>query len=159
MTMTDDKSYSKAEMAGMVQASLSLCATCAHARGEHEGDTSCLASWETGGGEHELKVRHMCACREFWPIRDQREDGLLVRDYEVGFGGSVGLLLNRRAPTELWESLRAGQRVKLSLELEVTGKGFKQHKDFGLVETRKLSVVAVELGDAGFDAETGEVFE
>ena len=150
---TEDKNYTKAEMAGMVQASLALCATCSHARGEHEGDKACLASWETG--EPETRIKHLCRCAEFWPIRNQREDSLPVREWSVSFGGGLTLELDRRAPTELWESLRAGHRVTLEVEAEVVGKGFKQHKDFGLIETRKLSVMRVNLDEV--DPETGEL--
>lgn len=155
----DDKAYSKAEVAGMVQASLALCATCSHARGEHDGDSACLAQWESGGGELP-KVTHRCRCTEYWPIREQREDGQTVRAWAVSFGGGLELALDRRVTSELWESLHASGRVTLELDLAVAGKGFKPHKDWGLTETRKLTVLGVHWADeAGFDAETGEVFE
>ena len=150
---TEDKSYSKAEMAGMVQASLSLCATCAHARGEHEGDRSCQAQWETGDKENRMK--HSCGCAEFWEMRHQREDGVLVVGYEVGFGGAVGLTLDRRVPTEFWESLGATRMVEVRLQAEVTSKGFKRHKDGGLIELRKLVVTDVRLAE--LDEETGDL--
>ena len=145
---------------GMLQAALALCGTCSHTDQEHTGAGSwgpCGATWEAGLGVDRHWVT--CGCVEYWPTREQREDGLRVVGYEVGFGGSLGLSLDRRYPTELWESLRTGREVSLRLTLEVDAKGFKRHKDGGLIEVRKLKVLGWVLADelAVLDEETGEL--
>ena len=154
-----DRNYSKAEMAGMVQASLALCATCAHDRGgNHPNDGPCQATWEEAD-EEGTRRQVRCKCGEYWPIRDQREDGMTVVEHELGFGGRLALMLNRRITTELWESLGSNADLRLEVELTVSGKGFKPklHKGFviGLTETRRLQVTDLHLGEV--DHETGEV--
>lgn len=152
MTENEDRSYSKAE-----QAPLALCATCAHARGEHEGDRACLASWEMGGG-NEPVGRQTCGCGEYWPMRDQREDGIPVVEWAVSFGGAVEMWLNRRVTTELWESLRSGARLPLTVSVAVEQKGFRMlHSKGGLLEVRRVKVVEVDEETLGVDEETGEL--
>ena len=141
------------------QAAFALCATCVHTQTlDHPGDGPCQVSWFTPE-----KVQLFCPCREFWPIRPQLEDGLSVLSHEISFGGSVSLVLNRREPTELWDSLSSGRHVTVTMRLEVDGKGFKAVRDHGalvgLAEVRKLRAERVvwEFEDDELDGETGEL--
>lgn len=109
---------------------------------------------------NEDKVQRFCRCTEFWPYRPQREDGLVVLGHEVGFGGSAGVLLDRRQPTELWDSLKPGKHVTLTVSLKVASKGFKAVYEkgvlIGLVELRKLAAERVVWSEE-WDEETGEL--
>lgn len=144
---------------GGSQASLALCATCAHERvGEHPKDGPCQATWEEATPD-ETRRTIRCRCNEYWPIRNQREDGMSVIEHELSFGGGTVLMLNRRLTTELWESLASNQELTLEVDLVVVGKGFKPKVDkgfvIGLTEMRKLRVTDVHLGEV--DRETGEI--
>ena len=139
------------------QRAFALCATCVHTQTlDHPDDGPCQVSWWTPE-----KVQMSCLCQEFWPIRPQREDGLTVLGHEISFSGSVDLLLDRRQPTELWDSLRTGKHVRMTLVLEGDGKGFKPVRDkgflVGISEVRRLKVQRVEWHSAEFDEETGEL--
>ncbi len=105
-------------------------------------------------------MQRFCRCTEFWPYRPQREDGLVVLGHEVGFGGSAGVLLDRRQPTELWDSLKPGKHVTLTVSLKVASKGFKAVYEkgvlIGLVELRKLAAERVVWSEE-WDEETGEL--
>ena len=98
-----------------------------------------------------------CRCKEYWPIRDEREDGRRVVEYAIGFGGGLTLVLNRRVTAEFWESLAADRGVDIQLRARVEGKGFKPKRQkgvtIGLIATRKLAVTSLVLVDRD-----GEVF-
>ena len=121
------------------QTALALCATCAHAEYDHDGPCT-VTSQELGGG---------CPCPEFWPQRDQWEDRLRVLGHEVSFSGNVEIRLNRRLPSEFWESLAAGEYATIEVEVEVAGKGFKAERAegaiVGLREVRKLRAVGISV--------------
>ena len=139
------------------QRAFALCATCVHTQTmDHPDDGPCQVSWWTPE-----KVQMSCRCQEFWPIRPQREDGLTVLGHEISFSGSVELLLDQRQPTELWDSLRTGKHVRMTLVLEGDGKGFKPVRDkgflVGISEVRRLKVQRVEWDVDEFDEETGEL--
>jgi hypothetical protein len=140
-----DREYSKGEIGDLVQRAFELCATCAHTAADHTGGLSCETSWHADG-----ELRH-CQCGEFWPVTNQREDGLPVVGHELGFGGSVMLPLNRRVTAELWEKLRSGEAAELLVEVEVAGKGFKVARVdgtvAGVVEVRKLKLSRVRVND------------
>jgi hypothetical protein len=146
-----DRDISREEVGTLVQQAFELCATCAHTRVDHE--PGCRTTW------YEEGEQHSCYCGEFWPPRCQDEDGWRVSSHELSLGGSVGLPLNRRETSELWERLRLGGTVSLTLTLAVEGKGFKAVRDHGIIvgltEQRKLRVEAVELGLV--DPDTGEL--
>ena len=141
----DGPIMSKQEIREGVQAALALCATCAHLRADHPQDGSCAATWRADG------ALRSCACAEYWPTIDQREDGLQVVDHEIAFGGSLSLALNRRLTSDLWAGLRPAGKVTLTLQIQVGAKGFKLAKEkgdiIGLIETRKLTVDGIVLSD------------
>lgn len=121
------------------QISLSMCATCAHMGYDHDGP--CTVTDQALGA--------VCPCPEFWPQRDQWEDRLRVLGHEVSISGSVPVRLNRRLPSEFWESLAAGEFATIEVEVEVAGKGFKAERAegsiVGLTEVRKLRVVGISV--------------
>lgn len=125
------------ETANPAQTSFAMCVTCAHNPAQHDGG-ACQAYSETNG------TRWDCNCLEYWPPRYQFEDGLPVAGHEVSFGGSLPMVLNRRAPTELWERLRVGDHIVVEVEYVVEGEGFK--RDGGVaVESRKLKAVELRV--------------
>ena len=139
------------------QLAMSLCATCSHSQSpDHPDDGACLVSWFNPDRSQEF-----CRCQEFWPWRPQHEDGWRVLEHEVSLGGSVGLLLDRRQPQALWDSLVPGHSVTVTLVLSVGGKGFKAVRDkglmVGLAEYRKLSAERVVWSFDELDEETGEL--
>ncbi len=155
----EDRNMSKASIDAAVQAAFALCATCSHERGEHEpGDGPCPKEWETRDEKGKVRATHRCGCKEFWPIRNEREDVLAVVEYAVGFKGGLTLVLNRRVTTELWEALQADRGIELRVRARVAGKGFKPKRvkgiTIGLVATRKLDVETLVLVDRD-----GEVFD
>jgi len=157
--VAEDWTYSASERATLRQAAMEMCATCAHLKGsQHPEDGPCRAEHTflpEGPGGPETTIR--CNCREFWPMRHQREDGEPVTGHSVTFGGSAALILDRRMPTQLWDALRVGQPMRLQVNVEVDAKGFKRDKEFGLIETRKLVVTSIVIGERHVDPETGEV--
>lgn len=141
------------------QLAMALCATCAHSQSpDHPGDGPCQVSWF-----NEDKVQRFCRCAEFWPYRPQREDGYVVMAHEIALGGSVEVLLDRRQPTELWDSLGSGRFVTLTLSLRVAGKGYKAVLEkgamVGVAEYRKLKAERVVWSYEAreLDEETGEL--
>lgn len=134
-----DSTLSGPALRVVVQAAMEICATCAHTAHDHDGPCTVV------GAEFAVP----CSCREFWPFRDQREDGLRVVGHDLSVSGGWPMVLNRRLPTEFWESLAAGAHVTLEVDLEVEGKGFKAQRSegvvVGLTETRKLRVVGLRL--------------
>lgn len=146
---TNDTNYSRGEMSVLVQQALGMCATCAHTAGEHPDSGPCTASRDD----------YACGCQEFWLAREQTEDGLQVLSHEVTLSGSLPVPLNRRGPTELWDSMRSGNTVLLLIEASVEGKGFKlarfQGDVIGTIETRKLKAERL-VWDDQIDPETGE---
>lgn len=143
-----DRNISRAEIGAAVQLSLAMCATCGHVRGDHPEDLICRTTWKTGEGTTN-PVEHKCHCQEYWPVRQQREDGMRVIEHEVSFGGSVGLQLDRRVPTEFWDGLSQGKTFKLTTWVTVEGKGFKPKRadgvTIGLIESKKLVASHVEF--------------
>lgn len=153
-----DRDMSRASIQAGVQAALALCATCDHVRGaSHPNDGPCIETWIFDGSP-----RH-CECQEFWPIKVEYVDGLLVMGHGLAIGGSGGLELDRREAQELWDRLLAGKRVRLELELSVEGKGHKLRRVKGFIvgvdETRKLTATRLILPWAQqlVDPETGEL--
>ena len=141
------------------QLAMALCATCGHSQGiDHPEDGPCQVSWFDSD-----KVQQFCPCQEFWPWRPQLEDGWRVLEHEVSLGGSLGLVLDRREAQELWDSLRPGRSVRLTVVLQVGGKGFKAVRDkgamVGLAEYRKLTAERVvwSFEERELDVETGEL--
>jgi hypothetical protein len=139
------------------QLAMAMCATCGHSQSpDHLEDGPCQVSWFNAD-----TVQRFCRCTEFWPYRPQREDGLMVLGHEVGFGGSADVLLDRRQPTELWDSLKPGKHVTLTVSLKVASKGFKAVYEkgvlIGLVELRKLKAERVVWSFDELDEETGEL--
>lgn len=143
--MDHESEYTKAEISIAVQAAFEMCATCAHGRGEHD-DSGCREWWK---GENE--DRHDCQCTEFWETRAEREDGLPVIAHEVSLSGSFAMGMNRRLGAELWEMLRGGESITVTVasdgvwqmlaDLEVVSKGFKYDSESsGMIEQRKLKV-------------------
>lgn len=125
----DEPVYSRAEIGGMVQQAFEICATCACVRSDHPGDEACTS----------------CnACPEFWEFRKEHEDGFQVIDHEVRISGGASVALNSRVPTEFWDSLKADQEVRITLDVRVNGKSTRivRHEGevVGVVESRKLSV-------------------
>lgn len=134
MTDTEDRNFSKASIQAGVQASMALCATCAHERGGHPEDGACTKQWK-GGAEGKTDV--FCRCEEYWPERRDREDGMAVSDHAVAVGGSVVLTLDRRITTEFWDQLTQGRGLTVLARFEVAGKSFRL-KEVTLKEQRKL---------------------
>lgn len=122
-----------------MQAALEICATCSHTAHDHDGPCTVVSP------EFELP----CSCAEFWAYREQREDRLRVVGHELAIAGTWPLRLNRRLPTEFWDSLKAGDVITVEVDLEVEGKGFKAERAEGVIvglrETRKLRVSGVSL--------------
>ncbi len=156
--MTEETSegpnFSKSEVGDLVQAAFAMCATCGHMRSEH-APVRCAAKWKTGDrltGE----IEHSCRCEEYWPIRRERLDRLHVVGREIAIGGSVGIQLDRRAPTEMWDRLLAGEYLAVRVHVQMEGKSFKASRSngviTGVVESRKLRFVRLEY-EEGDDAE------
>ena len=125
------------ETSSPAQTSFAMCATCAHNPAQHEGG-ACQAYTETDSN------RWDCTCLEYWPPRYQFEDGLPVIAHEIALGGSLAMVLNKRAPTMLWERLRVGDHIVLEVEYVVEGKAFK--RDGGMaIESRKLKAFELRV--------------
>jgi hypothetical protein len=135
--MDGGRSISRSEIEAGVQAAFEMCATCAHTRATHDGGCQ-----ESSTNKETGEVWY-CRCVEFWPFRQEKDDGLPVTGYALGFGGAVELRLTKRAPTELWEALKAGEIRTLTVKVQVGGRGYS-YKDGGLTAKRKLEIVAIE---------------
>lgn len=145
--MVDEPNYSKHEIGDMVQRALDICATCAHTAGDHDpGTGNCRASWLLEGSEM------YCDCLEFWEAKAETIDGLAVIGYECGVSGSFAVPKNSRPPSEFWDSLEAGEVVRVVLDVEVDSKGYKlarsQGEVIGATETRKTKIVRAYFGKA-----------
>lgn len=127
----------RTEMQAAVQAALAICATCAHTFNDHEGPCTVIRE----------DIGSVCPCPEFWGYRLQQEDGLRVTGHDLAISGTWPVRLNRRMPTEFWDSLQAGGIVRVEIELEVEGKGFKPERAQGVVvglrEFRKGRIAGV----------------
>lgn len=134
-----DSTRLRPDLRVVVQAAMEICATCAHTAHDHEGPCTVV----------NRDILSPCPCREFWPFREQREDGLRVMSHELGIAGSWPVVLNRRLPSEFWDALAAGSLHRLEVEIEVEGKGFKPERADGVViglrEFRKARVVALRV--------------
>lgn len=120
-----------------VQGALAICATCSHTADDHQGPCTVVIP----------EMASACPCAEFWPVSEQREDGLRVIGHELSISGKWPVRLNRRLPAEFWDSLDAGEIVRVEIELEIEGKGFRAERTDGLIaglrELRRGRVVSV----------------
>jgi hypothetical protein len=144
---------SKAEIAAGVQSAFAMCATCGHMQGNHSTDGepgACTEVWKTG--PEKAPIEHTCKCVEYWPYRRQKEDGLSVIEHTMAFSGGQEIILDRRVPTEFWDGLMQGARLKLTVWAQVAGKNYKPKREkgmlIGLTEVRGLTVEYVDYEGA-----------
>lgn len=151
----DSPRMSKASVNAAVQASLALCATCDHSRGQHDADQACTATWKHMGDTSERR----CECAEYWPIRSQHEEGYKVVGWDLKVSGSFPFLHKRRVSTEFWEKLTTGMVIRVKADYEVGPHGFrpKRVKGYlvGVEEVRPLTLSRIVL----LDEATGEEVE
>jgi hypothetical protein len=129
----------RTELQAAVQAALAICATCSHTFNDHEGPCTVITE----------DIGSVCPCPEFWVYRHEVEDGLRVTGHDLEISGTWPVRLNRRIPAEFWDSLQAGGIVRVEIELEIEGKGFKPERSQGVVvglrEFRKGRIAGVRL--------------